>query len=137
MPGARVRGCVKEQIQTDSAPEPVGPYSQGIRDGDTVYVSGQGPADPDTREITAEGIRDQTAQVLDNVEAVLDAAGASLDDVVRATVYLADMDDYDGMNEVYGERVPEPYPSRAAVEVARLPGPFRVEISAVARLPEE
>lgn len=125
---------MKEQIQTDAAPDPIGPYSQGIRDGRTVHVSGQGPADPDTREIAAEGIRGQTAQALDNVAAVLDAAGASLDDAVRATVYLADMDDYDAMNDVYAGRVPEPYPSRAAVEVARLPGPFRVEISAVARL---
>jgi 2-iminobutanoate/2-iminopropanoate deaminase len=130
---------VKKQVQTDAAPDPIGPDSQGIRDGRTVHVSGQGPADPDTREVVAEGSRDQTAQALDNVAAVLDAAGASLDDAVRATVYLADMDDYDAMNDVYAERVPEPYPSRAAVEVARLPGPFRVEISAVARLsdPEE
>lgn len=127
---------MKEQIQTDAAPDPIGPYSQGIRERGTVHVSGQGPADPDTREVLAEGIRDQTAQALDNVDAVLDAAGTSLDHVVRATVYLADMDDYEAMNEVYGERMPEPYPSRAAVEVARLPGPFRVEISATAGLPE-
>lgn len=128
---------MRDQIQTDAAPEPIGPYSQGIRDGDTVYVSGQGPADPDTREVLAEGIRDQTAQVLDNVDAVLDAASTSLDHVVRATVYLADMDDYEGMNEVYAERMPEPYPARAAVEVGRLPGPFRVEISAIAQLTGE
>ena len=121
-----------EEIRTDDAPEPIGPYSQGVRDGDTVYVSGQGPADPASREVEVEGVRDQTAQVLANAEAVLAAAGGSLGDVVKATVYLRDMADYDGMNEVYADRFSAPYPARAAVEVADLPIDVRVEIEFVA-----
>lgn len=128
---------MKEEIQTDEAPEPIGPYSQGIRDGDTVYISGQGPADPATREILVEGIEDQTTQVIENAEAVLEAGGTSLEHVVRATVYLADMDDYDGMNEVYDELMPQPYPARVAMEMAKLPGPFLIEISMVAKIPTE
>lgn len=121
-----------EEIHTDDAPAPIGPYSQGIRDGSTVYVSGQGPADPDSREIEVTGIRDQTARVIANAEAVLAAAGGSLGDVVKTTVYLRDMADYDGMNEVYDERFSAPYPARAAVEVADLPIDATVEIAFVA-----
>lgn len=128
---------VKEEIQTEEAPEPIGPYSQGIRDGNRVYISGQGPADPETREILVEGIRDQTAQVLENASAVLEASGTSLEHVVRATVYLADMDDYDAMNDVYREHIPQPYPARVAMEMAELPGPFSIEISMIARIPTD
>ena len=123
-----------EAILTEDAPEPIGPYSQGIRDGDTIYVSGQGPADPESREIEVEGIRDQTAQVLENIGAILEAAGASLDQVVKANVYLADMADYDGMNAVYEDHFDAPYPARAAVEVAELPIDAHVEIECVASL---
>ena len=121
-----------EEIYTDDAPEPIGPYSQAILDGDTVYVSGQGPADPESREVEVEGIRDQTAQVLENAAAVLEAAGSSLDRVVKANVYLQDMDDYDDVNEVYAEYFDAPFPARAAVEVADLPVDAGVEIELVA-----
>ena len=121
-----------EEIYTDDAPEPIGPYSQAILDGDTVYVSGQGPADPESREVEVEGIRDQTAQVLENAAAVLEAAGSSLDRVVKANVYLKDMDDYDDVNEVYAEYFDAPFPARAAVEVADLPVDAGVEIELVA-----
>jgi 2-iminobutanoate/2-iminopropanoate deaminase len=126
---------MREEIQTDDAPEPIGPYSQGIKSGGMVYVSGQGPADPETREILVDGIRDQTAQAIDNAESVLEAGGVSLEDVVRATVYLSDMNDYDGMNRIFRQRLPEPYPARAAMEMGELPGPFLVEISMIAHVP--
>ena len=126
---------MKEEIQTEAAPEPIGPYSQGIREGDTVYISGQGPADPDTREILVDGIRDQTEQVIENARSVLEASGTSLDHVTRTTVFLADMDDYDAMNEVYRKHIPHPYPARVAMEMAALPGPFSIEISMIARMP--
>lgn len=123
-----------EEIHTDDAPEPIGPYSQAVQDGDTVYVSGQGPADPDSREIEVAGIREQTAQVLENAAAILEAAGTSLDQVVKATVYLDDMADYEAVNAVYGEYFDAPYPARAAIEVADLPVAAGVEIEFVASL---
>ena len=121
-----------EEITTDDAPGALGPYSQGIRDGDTVYVSGQGPVDPETREVVEGDIQDETEQTLGNVDAVLEAAGLGLEDVVKATVFVTDMDNYEAVNEVYGEYMSEPYPARAAVEVADLPVDIGVEIEAVA-----
>lgn len=123
-----------QEVSTENAPSALGPYSQGIISGDKVYVSGQGAADPDTREVEVEGIEDQTAQVLENVSAILEAAGASLDDVVHANVYLTDMDDYEAVNEVYAEYMSEPFPARAAVEVSELPIDIGVEIEATAEL---
>ena len=119
-------------ISTDDAPDSIGPYSQAIRHGDTVYVSGQGPADPETREVEVEGIGEQTAQTLENVGAILDAAGTSLDRVVKANVYVTDMDDYDAVNDVYAEYMSEPFPARCAVEVSDLPIDIGVEIEVVA-----
>lgn len=121
-----------EEITTDDAPGSIGPYSQGIIDGDTVYVSGQGPADPDTREVEVEDIQDQAAQTLENVSAVLEAAGSSIDNVVKATVFVTDMDNYDSVNEVYGEYMSEPYPARSAVQVEDLPVDIDVEIEVIA-----
>lgn len=123
-----------QEVNTDNAPSALGPYSQGIVSGDRVYVSGQGAADPGTREVEVEGIEAQTAQVLENVSAILEAAGASLEDVVKANVYLTDMEDYDAVNEVYAEYMTEPFPARAAVEVSELPIDIGVEIEAVAEL---
>ncbi len=123
-----------EEVSTDSAPEALGPYSQGIIDGDTVYVSGQGPVDPEANDVTAETIAEETAQTLENVAAILEAAGASLDDTVSVNVYMTDMDNYDEINDVYAEYMNEPYPTRAAVEVAELPSGIAVEIEATASL---
>jgi 2-iminobutanoate/2-iminopropanoate deaminase len=123
-----------QEVSTENAPSALGPYSQGIISGEKVYVSGQGAADPETREVEVEGIEDQTAQVLENVSAILEAAGASLDDVVHANVYVTDMDDYEAVNEVYAEYMSEPFPARAAVEVSELPIDIGVEIEAVAEL---
>ena len=121
-----------EEISTDDAPASIGPYSQGIRDGDRIYVSGQGPVDPGSGEIIEGDIAAQTARTLENVAAVLDAAGASLDDVVKATVFVQDMADYGEINEVYGEYMSEPYPARSAVQVEDLPIDIGVEIEVVA-----
>lgn len=121
-----------EEIETSDAPESIGPFSQAIRHGDTVYVSGQGPIDPDTGAVGSGDVREQTALTLGNVGRILEAAGTSLDDVVEATVYVTDMDDYDAVNEVYAEYMSAPYPARSAVEVADLPADIDVEIEVVA-----
>lgn len=121
-----------EEITTADAPEALGPYSQGIRDGDTVYVSGQGPLDPETGDIVGETAAAQAERTLENVAAILEAAGTALDDVVKATVFLTDMDNYDGVNEVYAEFMTDPFPARSAVEVADLPVEIEVEIEVIA-----
>lgn len=121
-----------EEITTDRAPSAIGPYSQGTTDGDRVYVSGQGPVDPETGEVVSDDVGEQTARTIENLEAILEAAGASLDDVLKANVYVTDMDDYETVNEVYAEYFSEPYPARAAVEVSRLPIEIGVEIEVVA-----
>lgn len=121
-----------EAISTDAAPPSIGPFSQGIRDGNRVYVSGQGPVDPDSGDIVGDTIEEQTVRTLENVDAVLTAVNCSLDDVVKATVFVQDMDDYNAINEVYAEYVLSPYPARSAVEVADLPIDIGVEIEVIA-----
>ena len=123
-----------EELTTDDAPASIGPYSQGIRDGDTVYVSGQGPIDPDSGDVVSEDVGEQTERTLENIEAVLADADLSLDDVVKTTVFVSDMRYYDAVNEVYGEYMSEPYPARSAVEVVKLPVDIKVEIEAIASL---
>lgn len=121
-----------EEIVTDDAPASIGPYSQGIKDDTNVYVSGQGPINPETGDIVDEDIRGQTRRTLENVSAVLESAGSSLGDIVKATVFVTDMDDYDAINEVYDEYMSAPYPARSAVEVADLPVDIGVEIEVIA-----
>jgi len=121
-----------EEVSTDDAPAAIGPYSQGIIDDGRVYVSGQGPVDPATGDVVSLNVCEQTAQTLQNVEAILTEAGASLEDVVHANVYVTDMDDYEDVNDVYAEYMTEPYPARAAMEVSRLPIEIGVEIEVVA-----
>ncbi|MFP9190121.1 Rid family detoxifying hydrolase [Natronosalvus vescus] len=121
-----------EAIHTDEAPAAIGPYSQGIRDGDRIFVSGQGPVDPETGDVVSSDISEQTAQTLENVAAVLDAADSSLENVVKATVFVTDMDTYEDVNEVYAEYMSEPYPARSAIEVADLPIDIGVEIEVIA-----
>jgi 2-iminobutanoate/2-iminopropanoate deaminase len=123
------------EITTDDAPASIGPYSQGIVDDGTIYVSGQGPIDPESGDIVGDTIEEETERTLENVGAVLDAAGASLDDVVKATVFVRDMRNYAAVNEVYGEYMSEPYPARSAVEVDDLPVDIGVEIEVVASAP--
>jgi 2-iminobutanoate/2-iminopropanoate deaminase len=124
----------KQIISTDKAPKAIGPYSQAVRAGDFLFCSGQIPMDPETGELVTGEIGAQTERVLQNIQAVLEAAGAGLDRVVRCTVFLADMDDFGAMNEVYGRFFTEHPPARAAVEVSRLPKGVGVEITAVAYL---
>jgi 2-iminobutanoate/2-iminopropanoate deaminase len=127
---------LREIIQTDNAPGAIGPYSQAIKAGGFVFVSGQIPTDPQTGEFVAGGITEQTEQVLKNLKAVLVASGSSLAQVVKTTVFLADMKEFSGMNEVYARFFPEPPPARATVAVAGLPRDARVEIEVVALVSE-
>ena len=111
----------KEIISAPSAGDPVGPYSQAVKVGDWIFVSAEKGIDPITGQIVKGGIREQTMQALRNVEAILDAAGSSLIDVVRCVVYMSDTDDFSAMNEAYAEFFPEDQPARSTVIVARLP----------------
>lgn len=123
---------MKQTIETEKAPRAIGPYSQAVVAGGFVFASGQIPLDPQTGEFVAGGVAEQTEQVLINLIAVLEAAGSSLDQVVKTTVFLADMKDFAAMNEVYGRYFSAEPPARATVEAARLPRDARVEIEAVA-----
>jgi len=122
----------KRIITTPKAPQAIGPYSQAVKAGKFVFVSGQIAMNPETGRINRGDIGVQTERVLQNLQAVLRAAGADLSQVVKCTVFLADMDDFAAMNEVYGRFFPENPPARAAVEVSRLPKGVGVEIEAVA-----
>ncbi len=123
---------VKEIIATDRAPQAIGPYSQAIRAGNLVFASGQIPIDPATGDFVAGGVAEQTEQVLRNLAAVFGAAGVGLNQVVKTTVFLADMEDFTAMNEVYGRFFKEQPPARATVQAARLPRNAKVEIEAIA-----
>lgn len=123
---------MRERIQTDTAPQAIGPYSQAIRAGDFVFVSGQIAIDPATGQFVGGTVAEQTERVLKNVAAVLKAAGSSLDKVVKTTVFLADMKEFTEMNEVYATFFSEAPPARATVAAAGLPRDARVEIEAVA-----
>ena len=120
---------MKSAITTSGAPGAIGPYSQGIRAGNLVFVSGQTPLDPDNGTIP-EGIAAQTKRGLMNVQAIVEASGCTMDDVVEVSVFLKDMNDFSAMNEVYKGFFDSPYPARAAVEVSRLPLDVLVEIKA-------
>jgi len=123
---------VKQAISSADAPKAIGPYSPAVRTGQLLFVSGQVPIDPATGSMVAGDIAAQTRRVLDNVSALLKAASRSFADVVRTTVFLADMNDFAAMNDVYGQYFSEPYPARATVQVARLPKDARVEIDVIA-----
>lgn len=123
-----------QQIETDTAPISSSPLSQAIVHGDTVYVSGQVPVDPETGAVVSDDIREQTAQTLENIAAILEAAGTSIDNVVKTTVFLTDMDEFAAMNEVYSEYMGDPRPARSAVEVADLAIDIGVEIEAIATI---
>jgi 2-iminobutanoate/2-iminopropanoate deaminase len=123
---------VKDSVQTDQAPQAIGPYSQAIKAGGFLFASGQIPTDPGTGQFVAGGIAEQTEQVLKNLSAVLKAGGSSLARVVKTTVFLADMNEFASMNEVYAKFFAEHPPARATVEAARLPRDARVEIEAIA-----
>ena len=127
---------MKHAVSSQDAPKAIGPYSQAVRAGQLLFVSGQVPLDPATGQIVDGDIAAQTRRVFDNLGAVLKAGGRSFADVVRTTVFLADMNDFAAVNEVYGRYFSEPYPARATVQVARLPKDARVEIDVIASYDE-
>ena len=122
------------RVETASAPAAIGPYSQGMTVGDLVFTAGQIPLDPATMEIVGTSIEEQTERVMQSLQAILEAAGASLASVVKTTVYLADMGEFVPMNEVYAKWFGDHKPARATVQVARLPKDVKVEIDAIARI---
>lgn len=121
-------------ICCDNAPKAIGPYSQAIVAGDFVFVSGQIPIDPKTGQLLSGSVGEETRQSIKNIAAILETAGASLAQVVKTTVYLKDMNDFEAMNSVYAEFFAELKPARATVQVAKLPKDVRVEIDAIAHL---
>jgi len=125
---------MRQAISTAAAPKAIGPYSQAIRTGQLLFVSGQIPLDPATGALVGGDIAAQTRRVLHNLAAILQQAGASFDQVAKTTVFLQDMNEFAAMNEVYAEFFPAPAPARATVEVARLPKDVKVEIELVAVL---
>jgi len=125
---------MKEQISTDAAPKAIGPYSQAIRSGDLLFCSGQVGLDPATGELVDGGVEEQTERALENLAAVLKSTGASLDDVVKTTVFLSSMDDFAAMNQVYERHFQGVPPARSTIAVKTLPKNAMVEIEAIVRL---
>ena len=123
---------MKEIVSTDKAPGAIGPYSQAIKAGGMIFCSGQIPIDPASGNIVSEDVTEQTEQVLKNLSEVLSAGGAGLGDVVKTTVFLADMNDFQAMNEVYARHFSDNKPARATVQSARLPRDVKVEIECIA-----
>ena len=123
---------MKQSVSSPGAPTAIGPYSPAVRTGQLLFVSGQVPIDPSTGNLIDGDIAAMTRRVLDNVGALLKAGGLTFADVVRTTVFLADMNDFVAMNEVYGTYFSQPYPARATVQVSRLPKDSRVEIDVIA-----
>ncbi|HVG95784.1 MAG TPA: RidA family protein [Chloroflexota bacterium] len=122
----------KEIVRTDTAPTPIGPYSQGVRAGNLFFVAGQGCMNPATGQMARESVESETRQVLENVKAILGAAGLSLGQVVKTTCYLADMNDFQAFNAVYATYFAEQPPARTTIQAARLPGDIKVEVEAIA-----
>jgi len=125
---------VREAVSTDKAPAAIGPYSQAVKAGSLLFLSGQIPLDPKTGSLVEGGIEAQTRQVFQNISEILKAAGASFANVVTASVFLADMNDFGKVNEIYGTYFTAPFPARATVQVTRLPKDCLVEIQVTAVL---
>ena len=125
-------GTVKA-IHTDQAPKAIGPYSQAVRAGDTVYLAGQIPLDPATMQMVEGDFEQEARRVFENIKAVLAAAGSSLDKVVKCNVYLRDINDFAAMNEVYASYFSAPFPARTTIQAGALPGGISVEIDCIAR----
>jgi 2-iminobutanoate/2-iminopropanoate deaminase len=123
---------MRQVITTETAPKAIGPYSQAIRSAGLLFLAGQIPLDPVNMQLIEGDIGKQTERVLENVKAILSAAGSSLDRVVKTTVFLKDMNEFAGMNEVYGRYFPQNPPARSTLEAARLPKDARIEIEVIA-----
>lgn len=126
----------KSVIQTDRAPEAIGTYSQAIKAGTTVYLSGQIPLVPETMEMVSDDFAEQATQVFNNVKAVCDAAGGTTNDLVKVNIYLTDLSHFATVNEIMSKYFNKPYPARAAVQVSALPKGAQIEIDGVMELPE-
>jgi 2-iminobutanoate/2-iminopropanoate deaminase len=124
---------MRKPVITDKAPKPVGPYSQAIIEGDLIILAGQGPGDPATGQLVRGDVKLETRQTLENVKAILEAAGSSLDKVLKCNVYLRDIKDFVAMNEVYASYFSAPYPARTTIQAGALPGGIAVEIECIAR----
>jgi len=124
---------MRNAVETEKAPRPIGPYSQAIIEGDLLFLAGQGPIDPATGATNLGDIASQTRRTLENVKAILEAAGSSLDKVIRCNVYLKDIGDFAAMNEVYAQAFTAPYPARTTIQAGALPGGIAVEIECTAR----
>jgi len=137
----RIRSCIgletedplRRAIVTEQAPKPVGPYSQAIVEGDFIFVAGQGPINPATGSLELGDVRQETKRVFENLRAILEAAGSSLDHVVKCNVYLRDINDFAAMNEVYKTYFSAPFPARTTIQAGALPGGIAVEIECIAR----
>ena len=124
---------MRNAIVTDQAPKPVGPYSQGVIEGDFIFVAGQGPINPLTNALELGDARSETQRVFENLRAILQAAGSSLANVVKCNVYLRDINDFAAMNEVYGTFFTAPFPARTTIQAGALPGGIAVEIECIAK----
>ena len=124
---------MRKPVITDKAPKPVGPYSQAIIEGDLIFLAGQGPGNPRTGELERGDVKLETRQTLENVKSILEAAGSSLDKVLKCNVYLRDINDFAAMNEVYASFFSAPFPARTTIQAGALPGGIAVEIECVAR----
>ncbi len=125
---------MKEIISTSKAPSAIGPYSQGVKVGNLVFISGQIPIDPITGNIVEGGIKEQTSRVIENIKAILESIGGNLSNVVKTTVFMVDLSEFSAMNEVYKEYFSEKPPARSTVQVAALPRNVKIEIEAIAIL---
>ncbi len=123
---------MKTEITTKSAPQAIGPYSQAIKSGNLVFCSGQIPVNPHTGELSAPSIKGQTHQVMQNIKEVLAAAELTFEHVLKTTIYLTDMDDFNVVNEIYAEYIGSPAPARACIQVAALPKKAKIEIECIA-----
>lgn len=121
----------KEPVQTSDAPAAIGPYSQAVKSGSLVFLSGQIPLDPESMELVGGGIEEQTQQVFKNLNAVAQAAGGGLNDIVKLTIFLTDLNEFAAVNAIMAEHFAEPYPARATIEVSALPKGAVVEIEAI------
>ena len=124
---------MRRAIVSEQAPQPVGPYSQAIVEGDFIFVAGQGPINPATGSLELGDVRAETRRVFENIRAILQAAGSSLDDVVKCNVYLRDINDFAAMNEVYASYFSAPFPARTTIQAGALPGGIGVEIECIAK----
>ena len=124
---------MRNAIMTEKAPKPMGPYSQAILEGDFIFVAGQGPIDPATGKRELGDVRSETKRTFENMRAILQAAGSSLDHVVKCNVYLRDINDFAAMNEVYQTYFSAPFPARTTIQAGALPGGIAVEIECIAR----